>query len=350
MGAQALGAVVAWPMVGRAMDLRGRRMVILCGVALFLGVTGLYLSIDAIGPFVYAVRVLDGVATAMWYSALFTYAADLVPPQRRTEGLAIFGVSGLISIALGAQSGDVVLTYATYRELFIIAFILVALGSCLCLLLRDRSTVSDHEHPPARSVLVTAAQRNLVSVWLAAFAFFVGVATLFSFMKTFMATTATGRVGNFFMAYAGIAVALRVFAGWLPDRVGLRRLLGIAMFWYAAGLVVLSTGGTAAAVVIAGLLCGAGHGYTFPVLFSLVVERARPQERGAAAAFFTTLDWLALLVAGPVVGYVIERTGYSRAFVGLAAFLAIGIVIFYLLDHRGMASSDESGTAHDLSR
>jgi MFS family permease len=142
-------------------------------------------------------------------------------------------------------------------------------------------------------------------------------------------------VATFFGAYAAIAAGLRIGAGWLPDRLGTRRMLGLALSAYAAGFLVLSGADNTAAVVAAGLLCGAGHGYTFPTLFSLVVERARPEERGAAAAFFTSLDWLALLVAGPVVGYAIERTGYGSTFFGLAIFLVVGLGAFYALDRRG---------------
>src|ERR687892_948441 len=43
MAAQALGAILAWPLVGRVMDASGRRVVILAGVALFIAVVGLYL-------------------------------------------------------------------------------------------------------------------------------------------------------------------------------------------------------------------------------------------------------------------------------------------------------------------
>jgi predicted MFS family arabinose efflux permease len=85
-------------------------------------------------------------------------------------------------------------------------------------------------------------------------------------------------------------------------------------------------------VFAGGFLCGAGHGYTFPVLLSLVVARARPEERGSATAFYTALDWLGLLVGGSVVGYVIESAGYGTAFTGLAALLALGIAAFYALD------------------
>ncbi len=335
MAAQALGAILAWPLVGRAMDARGRRTVILVGVALFVVMVGLYLSIQSLGPGVYAVRVLDGVATTMWYTALFTYAADLVPVQRRTEGLAIFGVSGLVAIALGAQFGDVILAYATYRELFLGALGCAVLGLILCLSLPDLLPVYGDQTVPPRGVVATAVQRNLLPVWLAAFAFFIVVVAVFTFMKTFVITTGIGSVGNFFSAYAATAVTLRIFLGWLPDRLGARRTLGIAMSCYACGCVALSLSHTPGGVLAAGLVCGAGHGYTFPVLLSLVVARARPQERGVATTFFTTLDWLGLLIAGPVVGYAIERAGYGMAFMGLALLLAIGLGVFYGLDRGG---------------
>jgi MFS family permease len=342
MAAQAVGAIAVAPFAGRAMDTRGRRVVILAGVALFVTAVAMYLTIRSLSPFAYVVRVLDGAATTMWYTALFTYAADLVPVERRTEGLAIFGISGLVAIGLGAQAGEVILAYTTYRGLFVCALVLAAVGLVLCLPLRDVSTNHSEQREVARHVLATAMQRNLLPVWLAALAFFVAVVALFAFMKTFVITTGIGSVGAFFGAYAIVAVALRTFAGRLPERLGTRRTLGVAMSCYAAGLGVLSIANTPGQVLAAGLLCGAGHGYTFPVLLSLVVTRARSAERGAATAFFATVDWLALLIAGPVVGFAIERRGYRSAFVGLALLLVAGMGFFYALDS-DFTTREESG-------
>jgi MFS family permease len=75
MAAQALGAILAWPVVGHVMDARGRRMVILAGVALFVTVIAMYLSIDALGPLVYAVRLLDGVSAMMACRVLFPWGS-----------------------------------------------------------------------------------------------------------------------------------------------------------------------------------------------------------------------------------------------------------------------------------
>jgi MFS family permease len=334
MAAQALGSLLAWPLVGYVMDVRGRRVVILTGASLFVAVIALYLYIDSLGPFIYFVRALEGAAHTMWYTALFTYAADLVPVPRRTEGLAIFGISGLVTIGLGAQFGDAILTYADYRELFLGALVLAAIGSLVALPLRDVRLAHDDDVHASRGVLALATQLNLVPVWCAAASFFISLGALFIFMKTFVSTADVGSVGGFFTAYTAIAVALRVFLGRLPDRFGTRRTLGFAMLCCAAGAILLSVADNRALVLIAGLLCGAGHGYTYPVLFSLVVERATTQARGSAMAFYTTIDLLSPLVAGPVFGYLIEAAGYGYAFASLALLLAIGVGLFYGLDRR----------------
>lgn len=347
MAAQAIGAVLAWPFVGRAMDARGRRVVILGGCVFFIVVIALYLCIDSTGPLVYVVRVLDGMAHAMWYTALFTHGADLVPARRRTEGLAIFGVSGMITVGLGAPFGDVILTHWSYRELFLGALGFAALGSILCLPLRDVRLVHGEEIAPAHGVFAAARQPGLRPVWLAAFAFFVALCALFTFMKTFVSVGNLGGVGDFFSAYAATAVILRVLVGWLPDRVGPRRMLGIAMLCYALGFVVLSLAQSPVHVLVAGVICGAGHAYTYPVLFSLVVERADPLARGSAVAFYTAIDWLGLLIAGPVFGFVIEVAGYATAFAGLALLLAAGVSAFYGIDRRSGARKVQPKRLHD---
>jgi len=162
----------------------------------------MYLTIRSLSLFAYAVRVLDGAATTMWYTALFTYAADLVPVERRTEGLAIFGISGLVAIGLGAQVGEVILAYTTYRGLFFCAMVLAALGLTLCIPLRDIPPTDSEPRGRARHVLATTVQRDLLPVWCAVLAFFVAVVALFTFMKTFVTATGAGSVGAFFGVYA----------------------------------------------------------------------------------------------------------------------------------------------------
>ena len=336
MAVHALAALCVGPLVGRAMDRRGRTVVIRAGTLLFVFATALYLAIDRLSPFVYLVRAIDGVAATLLYASLFTYAADVVPAERRTEGLGLFGASGLLPLGLGGQLGDLILAHLSYHAMFAVALACGLAGLCAAWPLREFHPPAHAAEPGAapRSVLATLAQRELVPIWIVAFAFFFAMASLMSFFKTYVLATGLGEVGHFFMLYAGIALVLRVFFGWLPDRVGLRRMVLPALGCYALGAIVLAQAQSSAAVLLAALLCGIGHSYGYPVFFSLVVTRARPIERGAAMTTYTCCDWAGFLLSGPIIGLVIERTGYASAFVTLATLLGCAVAVFYALDRK----------------
>ena len=108
-GLSSVASIAVRPKLGQVMDTRGRRGVILVGNALHVVSVALYLTVHTLGPWIYFVRILHGLAVAILFTALFTYAADCVPEKRRMQGLMLFGVSGMLPIALGGVIGDVLL-------------------------------------------------------------------------------------------------------------------------------------------------------------------------------------------------------------------------------------------------
>jgi MFS family permease len=325
----AVAAIALRPPIGRAMDRYGRRPVILAGGAVNVLVVGLYLTIDGIGPWLYAVRVVHGLAEALLFSSLFTFAADTVPADRRTQGLALFGVSGMLPISLAGVYGDWVLPRQGYEALFVSSLVLAITSFFASLPLRD---VPRRRAEPGQTVGFRAAlgQPDLAPLWMMGGVFSIALTGFFVFIKTFVDTTGIGTVGGFFSAYTISALVLRAFFGWLPDRLGPKRVLVPALLSLAVGSLALARADDAADVTWAGLLCGIGHGYTFPILFGLVVNRTPEENRGAALAIFTALFDMGLLVGGPLLGAVIGRFGYSGMYAaggvltlaGTAAFLA----------------------------
>src|SRR5919109_2823423 len=86
----ALSAVALGPFFGRLMDRRGRRPVVIGGNLLNVGGVGLYLTFQALGPALYIVRILHGVAGTMLYSSLFNFSPGIIPPAPRAQGAAPF--------------------------------------------------------------------------------------------------------------------------------------------------------------------------------------------------------------------------------------------------------------------
>jgi MFS family permease len=327
----ALSAALLTPLVGRVMDRRGRRIVIRTGAVITLLGSSAYLQITSVGAALYAVRVVEGVGATMLYTAMFTYASDLVPAVRRTEGLALYGASGLVTLGISSELGDLILGASTYRALFATAVAFCAIGTVLCWKLPSPPHAQRAQDSPPGGLRMLG-QRDLQPIWAAALAFFSCMAGMLAFLKTFVLHTQHGSVGAFFGAYALCATALRLFFGSLPDRVGPRRMVLPALGGYVLGLATLALGSGDVALLCAGVLCGMCHGYTFPVLLSLVITRSPAELRGTATATFTTFDWAAHVLTPPLLGLLIERAGYGVGFGALSALATAGIVAFYALD------------------
>lgn len=335
-GVTAAAAIASRPTVGRLMDLRGRRLIFLAGGVLNVAVCSAYLTVSEIGPWIALIRVGHGVAEAMLFSGLFTYAADRIPVTRRTEGIAIFGISGLLPISVGAALGEVVEKALGYDALFLAGAALAVLSLLLCLPLRDAAPEEDVELP--EGFLAALRKPDLRPLWMATAVFATALAAPFTFMKSFVAEVGIGSMALFFNAYSISGVALRLLFAGIPDRIGPKRALYPAMATLGGGFVALTLATRDAHVLAAGVLCGLGHGMTFPILMGLVVSRARDADRGAAMAIFTALFDLGMLLGGPLFGGLIDARSFPAAFGAGAALLASGGVAFAVWDrHRGTA-------------
>jgi MFS family permease len=333
-GITGIAAVAVRPPIGRVIDTHGRRRVILLGQVLgVISVAG-YLAVTAIGPIIVCVRLLHGVAEGILFTSLATYGADCVPEDRRTQGLSLFAVSTMLPIALGAWLGEWILDRAGYQEMFQVAvgFGIVSLG--LSSLLPDRrpAPVVGEERPHGFRAAV--AQRDLLPLWWISTVFAVAMSAVFTFLKRFVDETGLGSVSQFFGALTVTALIVRIGFGWLPDRLGPVRILVPSLASIAVSLLLLAGTGQDAAVWVAGILFGLGHGYVYPVVFGLVVSRARDADRGSAVGIFTSLFDVGGVIGGPLFGGVILLAGFSPMYVLAAGIVLGGTAIFLRWDGR----------------
>jgi MFS family permease len=337
-----LSSIALRPAIGRMMDQRGRRLVILAGGALNTLVLSLYLSVEVLGPWLVMLRLANGLSSGMLFSAFFTAAADHVPESRRTEGLAIFGVSGVLPFAVGGAVGDRILAGGGYPALFRVAAGFAALSLVFSFFLRDARKLAVGDARQSGSFVRVLLEPRLVPLWWATLVFSLALAAMFSFVKLFIGASGLSSMGAFFGAYAAIAVLLRLFLGWLPDRVGAKRMLYPALALMSGGFLVLSMAAHSWQVVAAGFLCGAGHAYAFPILLALVVTRASDEERGSATSLYTGLFDLGLLLGAPGLGFVVDGFGYPAMFAVATGVVALGGIVFAFWDRTGPKRAEAS--------
>jgi len=335
-GIAGAAAILTRPPMGRIMDQRGRRPIYLAGGLAHTLICLLYTTVHTVGPWVMTVRIAHGISEAMLFTSLFAFASDIVPASRRFEGIALFGVSGMLPISIGSVLGDVILKHATdsasgYRALFLTSAALAGCAFVLSAPLKEPPRVRSDE--PPRGMMAALAQPNLVPLWIGGIVFATCIAAPFTFFATFVMTEHVGAsAGLFFSCYSIAAITLRLFAGKLPEKLGPKRVLFPAMIGVAAGLAALTIAGSPWAIACAGVLSGMGHGYTFPIQLGLLVTRARPAERGAALAIFTALFDAGSMLGNPLFGAIVHAAGYRVMFGVASAMMLVGTTIFGLMD------------------
>jgi len=334
----ALGLILR-PVFGRILDATHRRTVLWVATA---ANTAVILGLLAVVTWSSAVWVLFLVHRSFriaLITAALTYAADAVVLARRTQGLAIFGLSGLVPIAIGGILGDLAIGAFGFDGLFWGAALLevAALGFILVLPLLP---VQGRE--PRRGFWVTLRQRNLIPIWVAALALSAGFNTMFAFAKILTIARGVGSAGLLFGVYGLAAGAVRIIIGPLYDRSPHRKMIVGSIIAYSSGLVLMALADSAAVIALAGLLSGLAHGTMFPILTSQLTTRSRLAERGSAMTILTSVFDVAVLVIVPVAGLLINRFSYTVGFAAVAAFVVAGAAAFAVSDQR--ASEDPTAT------
>jgi MFS family permease len=304
----------------------------LLGVGLVAGSCGLAMVAPAIGALA-LVRVVQGVGFSTFFVANFAYVIDLVPEARRGWALGIYGVSGLASTALAPLLGEWVIRRFGFPPLFA-----VSLGLALVAMVMVHG-MREHRHgeqPPVRGLdMVREGAADLVQRHMAVAVFFgLGTGTVFAFLPTFAEDLGVTTLALFYTAYAGAAMAVRIFGGRLIDTRGRRAVIVPSMFVQAvaAGLLAAVAFGVTRTsrlpvvpfLALAGLMSGGAHGFVYPGLAALVADQAPATRRAAVVGVFSAVFLVGHAAGAFVFGYVTHGFGYGVMWTVLAVLLLLG--------------------------
>jgi len=333
MGLAAAAAVATRPLAGHLLDLLGSRRTLLgAGV---LNITSILLLVPsrAIGLPLLLLTVLHAVAVGTLFASYFTYAAHIVPQERRIEGVAMFGVAGMLPNGLGPPLSEWLLDGYASGTYFLCAAGFSTLSVLVTLLLHDTRAEQGQASggPRASAWLRLVRAPELRVVFVATFLFGIGIAALFTFLAPYALASSRGEVGGFFFAYAMAAIFTRVVGGRLPERLGPRRILVPALLAYGVGLAVTPFTSLPAALLAIGALCGAGHGYAFPILNVLAVARTPAHVRGAVVSLYTAMIDLGQMVGAPLLG-AIAMASFPAMFLTAAGALGAAALAMQMVD------------------
>ena len=333
-GVLLLGTVAAELAAPVLMRRFGYWAMLLTG-ALLLGVPALALLPGGSLAVIVTVSVVRGFGFGLCTVMTGALTAALLPPERRGEGLGLFGVvataPGIVALPAGVWLADhlgmatVVGLTAASALVPLAAFPLLSGGA-------GRHPAATRPGTGLPDGLLSGLRRaGQLRPFLIFAASTVAGGVVVSFLP--LAAGVSGNVAAAgLLAQALTATIGRWWAGRRGDRTGHARLLIPALAIASSGMVTMIWLASPAAVIAGMCLFGIGFGICQNATFALMIERMPPAGAGTASALWN-LAYDAGYGAGPAAfGLVVNHTGYPAAF-ALTAVLMLAAVPLARREH-----------------
>jgi MFS family permease len=331
-----VAALCIRPFSGYLLDTFARKPLYLLAFFVFTSFFMGYILAGTLTLFI-ILRIGQGVSFGMVSVAGNTVVIDIMPSERRGEGLGYYGLSNNIGMALGPMLGLFMHEAGVSYTLIFGSSLCCCLVGAVCAgfvkvprkaIVKSCEPVSLDRFflvkgvPAGISLLLLSIPYGMTTNYVAMYAKQIGITAGTGFFFTFMAL--------------GMA-ASRVFAGKIVDRGKITEvittglyLIIFSFFLLAACVYIMESSlwlCTVAFFLVA-LLLGIGFGILFPAYNTLFVNLAPNSKRGTATSTYLTSWDVGIGIGLLLGGYVADVSTFDKAYLIGACLTVVSTVYF----------------------
>ncbi len=324
MGTVGIAGLASLAFVGWALDLFGRRALLLGGFATMACASASFALLDRIGPGLFALRVVQGIAFASGFNAASTLAVEFAPPEKRAAALGLFGVSTLTTHALAPALGEILVHHAGFPTLFVVASLCSVLAIAIAWPLPGGAPPRHATPVPFRPTPVLLATFATVTCCG------IGFGTVITYVPTFVRDAGLGPVGTFFLSYTAAAVLTRVFAGGAGDVLGRRPVIMPSLALLAVSTAALASVHSSAMLAGSALVFGTAQGLLYPTLNAFAIDQVDVAHLGRTQTAYNGAFNLGTTLGSFALGPVVEALGYPTTFRCASGIALVALGLFTL--------------------
>jgi len=330
-----ISAVICRPFTGKWIEDFGRKKMLYFSLIIFLLSAVFYMGIKSF-PLLLLLRFIHGIGFGMATTVLGTIVADLVPDERRGEGMGYYSMAMNLSMVAGPFIGIMIATRATFTILFIIC----GIAAFLALILGFVAKFPDRVAGPVKMRTEKMSFKSLFEVSTLRIATVAGIlsfsyAGLMAFISVYAKQLGLVEAASFFfVVYAVTMLAARPFTGRWFDMKGENVIIYPGMIIFAIGLILLSQVQSAGLLLVSGAIIGLGYGSLTPSFQTVAINQAAPHRRGAATATFFTLFDGGFALGSFTMGLFAVSVGYAKLYLYCGIIVVLTIPLYYFLHGR----------------
>ena len=326
LASYAIALMFVRPFSGYIVDLYSRKKVLLvafsCYVLIFFG----YFWATTVMLFI-LVRFLHGITWGLSTVSSSTLAIDVVPTERRAEGIGYYGTFMNVAMAIGPFVAIHIYNNWGFQVLLWCAIAMGTLGIVATAMIKApaRPKVEQSQKLSMDRFFLLKGWPIFLNQLLPCFAW----GTIGPFVAQYGKQIGIFNAGIFFLFWAGGIIASRVFAGKLVDRGKIHEVNVSAMAIVAIAFFAFATIHNIYAFCISGLFIGVGFGMMFPALQTLYINLAENSQRGTANSTYLIGFDLGLAIGMLLGGYITGFFSFETLYLVASGLCLFSVLIYW---------------------
>lgn len=322
-----VSAIIMRLCAGMILDKFGNKEVLIVSVLLFAIGTFLYVFVGTFTALL-LLRFFHGI----WFSLVTTVsgaiAADIIPPERRGEGMGYYAIAMNLAVVAGPFIALTMQPLVSSQITYVIFSVIMVIGFICALMVRVEKVPKEAAAPKKLTIhnFLEVKSMPIASVgFLISFAY----ASIITFISVYAASLGLLQTASFFfVVYAAAMLLVRPFTGRIFDGKGPDYVIIPSIIIFAIGLMMLSLTETSWMLLLSGALIGLGYGTLLPSFQTLAIQAADKHRSGYATGTFFAFYDSGLAIGALALGVMAGSLGYSKLYLILAVFLLL-IGVYY---------------------
>ncbi len=282
---------------------------------------------ESVVPFVLALRVVQGIAIAVYSSCTVALLVDCIPEGQSARGFAVFSLTLLLPYSIIPAAAERMLPLLGGEANLFAWTSLLGVPALLLTVplmprLKGRPALLQEKGKAGGTLRRSIFHSGLGLIYSACMLFGVMTSGAILFIKGLCALTGA-HTAHFFVTYTCTIMAIRIAIGHLFDRLP-RFSISVACCALLCACMLTLAYGPAWGLIPASLSYGGLLGVFYPLLAAAVYDRSTPQTRPVNANVMMAAFDVSGLFSPLLGGLVIHcGFGYRGVFVSLACVIAL---------------------------
>lgn len=325
MSSYTIGLMCVRPFSGYLVDCFSRKPLYLFAFIAFAGLFAGYLFAATLGALM-AVRFVQGGFMGLTSVAGNTITIDVIPSQRRGEGMGFYGLAinlamslaPLVAVTLYEEDGFHLLVWVS----LVVAF--AGVGSVGLIRYPEREKIVRPPFSLDRFILIKALPAGAAYMLVA-----IPYGMVLSFVVLYGKEMQVPDPGYFFICMAvGVGTA-RLISGRLVDHGKIHRVAVSSLFFLMLAFAVFALSSNKYVFFGSGLAIGIGFGISVPAFQCLFVNVAPHTRRGTATSTYLTSFDLGVGLGMLAAGFIADRLNLASAYLA-GSFCCLASLGVYL--------------------